>query len=97
MNPYIQLALYFINFAVSIKVTAEFKQAVLALEENQWHPLFDKNDKTILTQQEWAEVCFVPGWIGYKKSNPDYRFIRPNSRLKPPPFRLVAFSYTQSD
>ncbi|OQA33478.1 MAG: hypothetical protein BWY54_00968 [Candidatus Dependentiae bacterium ADurb.Bin331] len=64
-----------INFAVSIKVTAEFKQAVLALEENQWHPLFDKNDKTILTQQEWAEVCFVPGWIGYKKSNPDYRFI----------------------
>lgn len=64
-----------IYFAVSAKVTPEFKQAVLAIEEDQWQPLFDKQDETIVLPQQWAEVCFVPQWIGYKKKNPNYRFI----------------------
>jgi hypothetical protein len=27
------------------------------------------------TDQEWAEVCFVPNWVGKSKKGPDYRYL----------------------
>jgi len=27
------------------------------------------------TAQQWAEVCFVPNWVGHSKKGPDYRYL----------------------
>jgi len=71
-----------IEFAVGTDVTAEFRQAVLALEEAAWQPLY----RTVAgsrpgvvhrekTGQEWAEVGYVPNWAGHSKKRKDYRFL----------------------
>ena len=42
-------------------MTEAFRQAVLATRETEWKPLirmFDGQPRQ--TDQEWAEVCFVP-------------------------------------
>jgi hypothetical protein len=31
--------------------------------------------KLVDTGQEWAEVCFVPNWMGRKKDGPTYRYL----------------------
>ncbi len=61
-----------IEFAVGADVTPEFKKAVLEVAEEEWHPLVGKPGKP---KQEWAEVCFVPNWVGRSKNGPDYRFL----------------------
>ena len=33
------------------------------------------------TGQQWAEVNFVPNWIGHSKTSPEYRFIATRERL----------------
>ena len=33
------------------------------------------------TGQQWAEVNFVPKWIGHSKNSPEYRFIATRERL----------------
>lgn len=58
-----------IGFAIGVDVTPQFRQAVLAVEEGEWHPLDGSMG------QEWAEVCFVPNWIGHKKSSAEYRYV----------------------
>jgi hypothetical protein len=41
-----------------------------------WQPLYRSVDgQTIKTDQEFAEVCFVPGWAGHSKKRADYRFL----------------------
>ena len=30
---------------------------------------------------QWAEVNFVPNWIGHSKNSPEYRFIATRERL----------------
>lgn len=73
-----------IEFAIGVDVTVEFKKAVSEVEEEDWYPLYrsakerdeeegKENPRPPL--QEWAEVCFVPQWAGYKKEGPDYRFL----------------------
>lgn len=65
-----------IEFAVGVDVTAEFKGAVAKVKEEDWHPLEKEiGGKLVSTEQEWAEVNFVPNWAGYKKEGPEYRFI----------------------
>lgn len=65
-----------IEFAIGVDVTWEFKKAVAELTEEEWHPLRRKMDgQMVPTDQEWAEVCFVPNWVGHKKSDPEYRFL----------------------
>jgi len=65
-----------IEFAVSADVTPEFRVAVRALEEADWQPLYRTVDgASEKTDQEWAEVCFVPNWAGYGKKQKDYRFL----------------------
>jgi len=65
-----------IEFAVGVDVTPEFKKAVAQVEEEDWHPLErEVGGHKIPTDQQWAEVCFVPNWIGHSKKSADYRFI----------------------
>lgn len=65
-----------IKFGVSADVTDAFKKAVREVSPDEWHPLL-KEIKGIIrdTGQEWAEVCYVPSWVGHKKEGPDYRYI----------------------
>ena len=65
-----------IEFAVGVDVTQEFKKAVAQVAEEDWYTLEREVDgHKIPTNQQWAEVCFVPNWIGHSKKSPDYRFI----------------------
>ena len=54
-----------IEFAIGCDVTEEFKKAVLDVEGSQWHPIYKEVEEIkVKTNQEWAEVCFVPNAIG---------------------------------
>ncbi len=65
-----------IKFGVGVDVTPEFKKAVLEVGEEEWHPLErEAEGKRVKTNQEWAEVCYVPHWVGRSKKGPDYRFL----------------------
>jgi hypothetical protein len=65
-----------IEFAVGVDVTPEYKKAVAEVEEEEWRPLERMvGGEKVPTGQEWAEVCFVPNWIGQSKKGPDYRFL----------------------
>lgn len=64
-----------IRFAIGVDVTEEFKKAAHAVETGDWHPLQRQvGGELEATLQEWAEVCFVPNWLGHKKHGPQYRF-----------------------
>lgn len=62
-----------IEFAVGVDVTPEFKKAVKGVEKSDWQPLERADGKR--TNQQWAEVCFVPSWVGHRKGGPEYRFL----------------------
>lgn len=65
-----------IEFAVSADVTEEFRKAVAMVKEADWQPLYREIDgERLKTEQEFAEVCFVPNWAGYSLKQPDYRFL----------------------
>jgi hypothetical protein len=66
-----------IEFAIGADVTPEFKKAVLTeVSEKDWGPIYREFDgKRIQTDQEWAEVCFVPNAISHSKNDPVYRYI----------------------
>ena len=71
-----------IGFAVSADVNAEFRKAALAAGV-EWKPLGPRRDAGGDVQehddereQEYAEVAFVPSWIGNgRKDAPEYRFL----------------------
>lgn len=65
-----------IEFAIGVDVTAEFKRAVAEVAEGEWQPLEREVDgQRVKTEQEWAEVCFVPNWTAQRKEGPDYRYL----------------------
>ena len=65
-----------IDFAIGADVTQPFRAAVLATTESKWKPLIRMVDgKPQTTDQEWAEVCYVPNWAGYSRNRADYRFL----------------------
>ena len=71
-----------IEFAVGVDVTAEFRRAVSEVAEQDWHTLYRKvGEHHVDTGQQWAEVNFVPNWIGHSKNSPEYRFIATRERL----------------
>ena len=75
-----------IEFAVGVDVTPEFKKAVAEVAEEDWQPLEREVDgRKIPTDQQWAEVCFVPNWIGHSKNSPEYRFIAIREPLRQVP------------
>ncbi len=72
-----------IEFAVSADVTQAFRRAVAALPEGAWQRLHRSFDGRIQeTDQDWAEVCFVPNWAGYGKRRADYRFLAIRESLR---------------
>jgi hypothetical protein len=65
-----------IDFAIGADVTQPFRAAVLATPESEWKPLIRMLDgKPQVTDQEWAEICYVPNWAGYSRNRADYRFL----------------------
>jgi hypothetical protein len=65
-----------IEFAISADVTEAFRAAVLATAESEWKPLIRMFDgQPQQTDQEWAEICYVPSWAGHSKKRADYRFL----------------------
>ncbi|MFQ5874941.1 MAG: IS1380 family transposase [Dehalococcoidia bacterium] len=75
-----------IEFAVGVDVTPEFKGAVADVAEEDWQTLErEVEEHKIPTDQQWAEVCFVPNWIGHSKKSPDYRFIAIREPLRQVP------------
>ena len=65
-----------ITFAVAADVTQPFRKAVHEVPEAGWAPLPRRaGDPPGDTDQEWAEVCFVPEGAARKKDGPSYRFV----------------------
>lgn len=65
-----------IEFAIGCDVTSEFKKAVMEVETSDWQPIYKEFDgHRVKTNQEWAEVCFIPAAIGYSKNAPVYRYM----------------------
>jgi len=65
-----------IDFAIGADVTEAFRAAVQATAESEWKPVIRMFDgKPQETDQEWAEVCYVPSWAGYSRKQADYRFL----------------------
>jgi hypothetical protein len=65
-----------IEFAIGADVTEAFRAAVLATPESEWKPLIRwVEGKPYATDQEWAEVCYVPNWAGHSRKRADYRFL----------------------
>jgi hypothetical protein len=66
-----------VEFAVGVDVTPAFKEAVAQVAEGDWQPLYRwVEGRRIPTDQEWAEVCFVPEWVAQGgRSGPEYRFL----------------------
>ena len=65
-----------IEFAIGADVTEAFRAAVLATAESEWKPLIRMVDgKPQQTDQEWAEVGYVPNWAGHSRKRADYRFL----------------------
>lgn len=65
-----------IEFAVGVDVTEAFRNAAREVQEADWSRLYRLvDDKLEATRQEYAEVCFVPTWVGHKKTGPEYRYV----------------------
>ena len=80
-----------IEFAVGVDMTPEFKAAVAGVGEDQWHDLHrEVGGRLSPTGQQWAEVNFVPNWIGHSKKSPEYRFIAIREPLRNPPLPGMA-------
>jgi hypothetical protein len=57
-------------------VTEAFRAAVMATREGRWKPLIRWVDgKPQASDQEWAEVVYVPNWAGHSRKRADYRFL----------------------
>lgn len=66
-----------IGFAIGADVTSALRKAVAEVEESEWHNLPESN-------QQWADICFVPNWAGHSKKRPEYRYIAIREPLKQP-------------
>lgn len=66
-----------IAFAIGADVTPEFRAAVREVKESDWQPLVRRlaDGSDVVTDQEWAEVSYVPSWAGSSKTRADYRFL----------------------
>lgn len=73
-----------IEFAIGADVTESFRRAVKEVAEDQWSPVVrtDRDGNRYPTDQQWAEVCFVPNWAGHSKDGPAYRFVATREPLR---------------
>jgi hypothetical protein len=72
-----------IPFAIAAKVSAGIKKEAQSLDEKHWHPIYqsDADGIKIKTNQEWADICFVPDWTVSSKGT--YRYIAIREAMKP--------------
>jgi len=72
-----------IEFAIAARVSAGIKKAALELDEKLWHPIYHEDDEgnKIKSNQEWADICFVPEWSVHKKGK--YRYLAIREAMKP--------------
>ena len=72
-----------IPFAIAARVSAGIKKEALSLDNKHWHPIYqeDADGNTIKTNQEWADICFVPDWA--VKSKAKYRYLAIREAMKP--------------
>jgi len=71
-----------IEFAISCDVSREFKAAVEAVDEDDWHRLYKEVDgRRVETGRRWAEVCFVPEAIASSAKAPVYRYLATREAL----------------
>ncbi len=96
-----------IDFAIGMKVTESFKQAMREVDESEWSKLCRKTKKGMkYTGQEYAEVCFVPGELARKKNGPVYRYVAIREMLEQTilpvmeeqhclPFQTMGFGWAQ--
>ncbi len=85
-----------IEFAISSFVTRDFKLEVARLSEEEWHPIYKKgaDGNSIKTEQDWAEVSFVPNWVvKSKKSSAEYRYIAIRDFFSP----QISLSFTEDE
>lgn len=66
-----------IEFAVAADVTPEFKKSVLTeVKEESWTPVYKESyGVRTKTNQEWADVCYIPSAIAHSKNVPRYHYI----------------------
>lgn len=82
-----------IDFAVSAPVNEAFRAAVADVSDEDWQPLRRRVGKKLIdTDQEWAEVCFVPNESVRKTSEATYRFLAIRE-----PLRQLEIEGTESD
>ena len=63
-----------IEFAISCDVTPSFRSSVM--ETTKWNMLYKEFEgKLYPSNQEWAEVCFIPNKAGFSKKDEPYRYI----------------------
>ena len=73
-----------IDFAIGANVTESFRQAVREVAEDQWFPVLrtEADGRQHETGQQWAEVCYVPSWVGHHKNGPSYRYVATRELLR---------------
>lgn len=73
-----------IEFAIGANVTESFRQAVSEVAADQWFPIIrtDSDGRSYETGQQWAEVCYVPNWVGQSKGGPSYRYVATRELLR---------------
>jgi len=75
-----------IDFAISHPVGRDFREAVKALPEEAWTPLYKtvgkgRNARSVFSGQEYAEVPYVTNSLSTKRDGPDYRFLALRERF----------------
>jgi hypothetical protein len=72
-----------IPFAIAARVSAGIKKEAQSLDDNHWHPIYqeDADGTKIKTNQEWADICFVPEWA--LRSKASYRYLAIREAMKP--------------
>ena len=73
-----------IPFAIAARVSAGIKKEALSFDEKHWHPIYqeDADGNKIKTNQEWADICFVPAWAVIR-SKASYRYLAIREAMKP--------------
>lgn len=72
-----------IPFAIAARVSAGIKTEAMSIDDTHWHPIYqnDADGNNIKTNQEWADICFVPDWA--VKSKAKYRYLAIREGMKP--------------
>jgi hypothetical protein len=65
-----------IPFAVGADMTPALREAVRETPAETWQPLEEETAwGRRPTGQEWAEVCYVPNWVGHTQRRGEYRYL----------------------